>query len=229
MKKTVVLLTLLLFLTACAPDPRKEAEAYRIRTEANSEADAAAQALQQQEDLHAAEMESQALEQQNREAAQATWQMVNRWMIVVFGAAACVTIAYSGWTISNTVKGFGEAFVTYATVRAEVAANLIALDRGTRQYPLLRQIHGSRFLLTNPNDNSVMVLDAAKEADRQKITAQAGVQMMGVQYMEAAKANSAQDMSMLTTPFVHVQDGNLNVGAVFAEAREMLTAGGQDE
>ena len=229
MKKILVLTLLLLLLTACAPDPRKEAEAYRIKLEANTQADTAAQTLKQQEELHAAEMERLRIEQENREASQATWQMVNRWMIVAFGLAACLTITYSGWTISNTVRGFGQAFVTYATVRAEVAANLIALDRGTRQYPLLRQIHGTRYLLTNPNDNSVLVLDTSKEADRQKITAQAGVQMMGVQYMEAGKAHSAQDMSMLTTPFVHVQDGKLTVGAAFAEAREMLTAGGQDE
>jgi cell division protein FtsL len=217
----VLIVFMALMLMGCAPDSWRDAEAYKTRVLADSQVAVQAQQSQQSADLHKIEMEKQAVDQQNRVAAQAKWQMVSNWMMLAFGVAACVAILAAGGSVSYAVVGTSKALVKYADIRAELQGNLISMDKTTRTFPLLRQVgKGNIWAWGNPNTDSVRLLDANNPGDRQMITALAGVAMAGVQYSETGKANSPQDMSMIETPMVDASVPGLQVG--YAASVEQL-------
>jgi len=222
-------LFILILVTSCAPDPRKDAEAYATRVEADSQAATAAQAREQEADLHALEMQKKELAQEIRVATAPELKRGLKMMLTVSfyfaTAAVCYSLFMTARTVNTTVQGVGRALV----IRAELQANLIGLDYRTRQYPLLRQAHGTRFALSNPNDNSVTMLDVSNPADRQKIAALGAVQLAGAIAYEARKSSDPGALAMIKPTVIDAADGQIVTGAELmtnmAEAGKVLEGG----
>ena len=130
MKNFVILLVIAAALTACAPDPRREAQAFATRTQAEQDAADQTQLRNQQADQHA-------LDIQNQEAIAKEWEAgMNK---VIHTAAVVSQIAV---TLIIMAFGIGAAWALIGTGKAaarfvEVRANLIPLNNSTRQFPLL--------------------------------------------------------------------------------------------
>jgi hypothetical protein len=206
MKKTFLIL-LLLTLTACAPDPRREAEAYQIKLEADQAAITQEQNRQHTEQLHDLQIQQLAMDQENQKAWQGQWQIAGSRAIwlgsITIILAVCFSIIVITRITTKTIQGVGAALVR----RADVSANLIKLDRVTRQFPLFVQhVHGDKYALHNPNTGSVIMLDVANEADRQLITTAGLTQLAGVIAQEAAKSQDPAGVSVMRPPVVSWRD-----------------------
>jgi len=186
----LIILALALLMISCAPDPRKQATADAIRTDAAIRAAAANQSREQEAQIHEMNM-------QDRKAAQAEWQATMTKVIHWGGVFAQVTIAM--WMLGLGVAGVwmmvstGQAYAKYANLRA----NLIPLDPRTRQFPLLRYEGKGYITLTNPNDNSVLLLDTRNNADTAKIKAMANVQYAGALAHEARLSHRPGDIAKI--------------------------------
>lgn len=171
--KSALLVMLALILVSCAPDPREQAEARAITSEANQRAADEAQA-------RAIEAEEHEIEMQNKRAAQATWQeFVND--AIVF-SSYFVRFTLMLWLLSLgaggvvMVKASVQAYAKYANRRAEVLAEIIKIDPNTHTYPVFMVDTGKNVkALMNPNDNSVTLFDVNNPADRAKVQAMANV------------------------------------------------------
>jgi hypothetical protein len=202
-----IILLFLLFVTACAPDPRKEAESYRIKSEADQNAITQEQNRRHAEELHNLQMQQLSMDQENREAWQGQWQIAGSRAIwlgsLTIILAICFSIIVITRVTTKTIQGVGAALVR----RADVSANLIKLDRVTRQFPLLVQhVHGSKFAIHNANTGSVTMLDTANAADRQLITTAGLTQLAGVIAQEAAKSQDPAGVSVIRPPVVNWRD-----------------------
>lgn len=208
MNRFLPILLLLFFVSACAPDPRKDAEAYKTRIEADQFALNSEQNRQQAEELHQFELQSQAMNQDNQKAIQEQWQLaMNRaiWMgSLTIILSVCLVIISVTRTANRTIEGIGMAIVR----RADVAANLIRLDKITRQFPLFIQQHA----VHNPNTGSVTMLDAGREADRQLIATSGATQIAGVIAQEARQSNDPTGVAMVQPPIVDVKDEMITLG-----------------
>lgn len=179
MKRIILTLCLLaLSLAGCAADPRRAADADATRLLAEQQAADAEQAREQQADIHAMEIET-------RKAAQAEWQSAINKVIHTAAVFGQVTVAL--WMLSLGAAG---VWTMLGTSRAysiwiENKANQIPLDKSTRQFPLLIYKGAGMYTLTNPNDNSVLLLDTHKPADLAKVKAMANVQYAGALGQEA--------------------------------------------
>jgi len=207
MRKSIVLLSLLLFVTACGPDPRKEAQAYQIQSQADQDALTSAQARQHAEDLHTIQVQQARLEEQHREATAQEWRAgLNKMIKFGFTSATvglCVFLLALAYSFSYSSIGMAKA----ATRAADVRANLIMLDPGTRQFPLFVQhIHGNRFALHNPNVGSVIMLDMSNPADRQLIATAGATQLAGVIAQEASHSTDPAGVSIIQPTIVNVRD-----------------------
>src|SRR5262245_17525372 len=210
-KKTtyILLLITMMFLAACQPDPRRDADAFATRTQAEIQAAAAQQQLQQKQDLHNIRM-------QQLQALQVQWIAAKNRIIRVGGFAGAfalgVILIALGASLAVAIVGRGQA-----SARADmVRANTIYLDPVTRQFPLfLQHVHGTRFALVNPNVGSVTMLDVAKEADRQMISTSGATQIAGVLASEAAKSKDPGGMAMIRPPIVFAQTREVTVGAEY--------------
>lgn len=196
-----------ILLASCAPDPRKAAEADRIRTEAQSQAETDELFRAHTDDLHAlevAELEArlqriEATQEKRIEALNAMWTSVKiSGFIAVF-----VVILALGFSISRASYAIANA----TAEAAHVKANLIHLDRVTRQYPLLRHVHGDRYALTNPNTGSVYMLDAGREEHRQMISAMGVTQLAGVIGQEARQSSDPAGLAMMSPPIIYGGEG----------------------
>jgi len=213
MKKVLPIILLLILVSACAPDPRKEAEAYATRIEADQNALNSEQNRQHAEQLHQFDLQRRAMDQENQKAIQPQWQLaLNR---AIWGGSitliivVCFSVVSVTRTINQTVEGVGAAFVR----RADVGANLIPLDRVTRQFPLLIQhVHGDKYALHNPNAGSVVMLDVSNPADRQMIATSGATQIAGVIAQEARQSTDPAGVSIIQPPIVNVKDELLTVG-----------------
>jgi hypothetical protein len=202
MKRIILLALVVLLLTSCAPDPRKQAEADATRLEAESKAASEEQARQHAQEVHDADMA-------DRKATQAEWQTTKQNLIRVVGAFAQITVALfllgvgvSGvWMMFATSK----AYAKYADIRAEVLANQIPLNPVTFQYPLIQYKGKGLITATNPNDGSVVVMDTRNEADRQKVKAAANVQFAGVLSRNARMSDHPGEVASI--PATQVIDG----------------------
>jgi hypothetical protein len=213
-KKRIFLLSLLfipLFLAACQPDPRREADAYATRSQADQQAADAEQARLIQEQLHAEHIKELELKQQINEANKQTWINVKFFLIWTFGIFGCILLAtvllYSARSYAIASVGVARAAAQGAMVRA----NSIYLDPRTRQSPLLLQnVGGTKWALINPNVGSVLMLDVSHEPDRQLIATSGATQIAGVLASEAAKSHDPTGMAMIRPPIVHSQaDGSI--------------------
>jgi len=209
LKKTILITFLLLVLTACAQDPRKEAQAFAIQSQAEQDALAAQQNRVHAEQLHEVELQRLAMEQENERASQPQIQLARSRAIwagsLTLITVLCFSIISIARTVNKTVEGVGAAYVR----RVEVASNLIRLDPVTRQFPLLIQhIHGTKYALHNPNLGSVVMLDTSKDADRQLIATSGATQIAGVMSQEARQSNDPAGMAIINPPIVDVQQEN---------------------
>jgi len=213
MKRFFPIILLLIFVNACAPDPRKEAEAYATRIEAEQKAANEIQNRQHAQQLHEFQLQSLAMNQENQKAFQQQWQLaVNRaiWVgSLTLIAVVCYSMISVSKTINRTVEGIGVAFVR----RADVSANLIQLDRVTRQYPaFLQYIGNGRFVGVNFNTNSVLVLDTRSEPDRQMIAQMGAVQYAGALAQEARQSNDPAGISIIQPPIIDVKSEMISLG-----------------
>lgn len=173
MNRALFVLMLALVLVSCAPDPRKQAEANAINTDANERA-----ANGELERAQAAEEHE--IKMQNQRAAQVAWQNFTH-DVITFGSYF-VRFTMMMWFLSIgaagpfLVKASVQAWSTYANRRAEVMAEIIKMDPTTHTYPVFLVDTGKNVkALMNPNDNSVTLFDVTNPADRAKVIAMANV------------------------------------------------------
>jgi hypothetical protein len=183
---------------SCAPDPRLDADAGAIRSQAEQGALDQAQARAQDGrmfDLAQAERESTSA---GRVWAQNTFI---QWLTVAGSAGAALSILALSVAFSIGAVGSGFAFARARVLQADS----IALDVNTRQYPLmLNRLGNGRYTLTDPNTGSVTQLDLRDAGDRQKIAASGAVRLAGAVAYEARKAGQFADgVAMVgTSPIV---------------------------
>jgi hypothetical protein len=230
LRVSLLAMLVLIVISACAPDPRKEAQAYATRSEADQSALTQEQQRQQSQDLHAIDMQQKQLEQQHREATAQRWEAAMNSIIKWFGWAGSVAVFMAviamAITFSRTSLGVGEAMVRAANVRA----NLIQLNPTTRQFPLLIQhVHGNKYALHNPNLGSVVMLDAGKDADRQLIATAGATQIAGVLATEARRSSDPAGVAMVNVPIVDAKDDQLLIGRDFLKDVAQLNAGESNE
>lgn len=200
---------LMLGVSACGVDPRKQAEAEAIRLRAESQAAAEQQALQIAQDLHEQQMEETKATEAERIAAQR--RLI--FSVSVTGAVAlAVMIGASAYAYFRAAMSLQQAFAIYATRRAEVMANVIPLDKETGTFPLLmHRIGNGRYTLTNPNVGSVMLLDLRKAEDRQMIATAHNIQFAGV-VARHARAKDAASLALINPPVIGANLPGLQVG-----------------
>jgi len=213
MKRLILLLFLFVMMTACAPDPRKEAEAYTTKIQADQAALDAQQNRTHIEGLYQFQIQQLAMDEQDRKAWQVQWQLaMNRaiWLgSLTIIICACFAIISVTRTTNKTIAGIGTALIR----RADVAANLIKLDKITRQFPLfIQHVHGDKYVLHNPNVGSVVMLDTNKEPDRQLIATAGATQIAGVIAQEARQSTDPAGVAIIQPPIVNVKDEILTVG-----------------
>lgn len=168
--KILAIVLIVFALTACAPDPRDVADAHRTTILADQEAADREQARA----MRQAEWERTLPE---RLAALNRALLIGSISLSVFLATAAVG---GGWA----AIGAGKAAARAAIVRA----NLIPLDAGTRQFPLLLNYLGrGRYSLVDPNTEMVQLLDTRQPADREKFRQMGMVKLAGVVAQEAGK------------------------------------------
>ena len=223
MKYTLILLTFAaLLLSACGPDPKREAEAYAIRVQADANARDQGQAREQAEELHNIQVAELEIEAQHKAATAVEWRNgLNRFIRVGFFfmiVYACVFLFYGTHSMIVSFK-IASTGLAKATARAAmVKANLIYLDPKTRQFPMLLQYIGKgRYSLANGNVDGVMMLDTRNAPDRQMITASGLTQLSGAVAQEAAKSSDPAGIAVMRPPVVHADNGNLRIGETFIE------------
>lgn len=192
MKRFILCLCLVTaLLTSCSPDPRRQAEAFATQSQAEQLAKDAQQKREQEQDLHNEKM-------QNIEAWQYTYQSAVKKMLETFTLFAPITLFV--WLMGAGVAGVRMMLATskaYA-IWAENKANQIQLHTTTRQFPLITTRIGKDVLaLTNPNDNSVLLLNKSNPADRAKIMAMANVQHSGALAHEARLSHRPGEVSSI--------------------------------
>ncbi|MBI5950184.1 MAG: hypothetical protein HY865_00890 [Chloroflexi bacterium] len=170
MKRAAVIIALAFFLWSCAPDPRREAEAFATRQQAETEA-----ARAEQERMQDAEAHQIFMTRLNETSA---W--LSRTMVTAM-AAGMFVIAVAGLSL-----GIGLAMVIIGggygiAKRNIVMPNRIPLDPITRQYPLLPVYMGNgKYSLTNPNTGATLMLDTKSAPDALMVKAAFGVQHDGL-------------------------------------------------
>jgi hypothetical protein len=178
MTKNKILLcsfVLVILLSACAPDPRNQADAEATSIQAQQDAADQAQKRSQQQ----AEWELKLAER-----ARITEQMVAALKVTLRFATIAAALGLSGWGIGLGIAGvrIGQAFGQAANLRA----NQIELNQKTGQYPLLQYVGRGYVSLTNPNNGETLLLNTANPADRERIAAVGQVQLAGVITRNAA-------------------------------------------
>lgn len=204
MKKQLLVLFLLslVALSACAPDPRKEAQAYAIKSEADQQALNQEQTRAQNEELHNLEVEREQLDIQNDRATAAAWVKIADTFLTSIAAMFLILLTSVVYEVTRANRGISDA----VTIAALNRANLIHLNPTTRQFPLLiKQVSTYRFAVYNPNDGSVALLDERNPADRQKIAAAGLTQVSGVLASEARQSSDPAGMSMIRPPVLDVK------------------------
>lgn len=229
-RQLIVIAFMLAFaMTACAPDPRKEAQAYAIQSTADQTALNAQQAREQSEELHNIEIQNLQYESDHRKAIAARWDAAVNTIIKAFGIFGSIAVSASlialAISFSRASIGISQAMSRAAMVRA----NLIYLNPTTRQFPLFVQhIHGSRYALHNPNTGSVLMLDERNPADRQMISTAGATQVAGVIAQEARQSSDPAGISIMRPPVIDAKDRDLIVGASFLENAISFMTGDED-
>lgn len=202
----LVLILLALLSASCAPDPRKEADAYATRTKAEQDALDQAQARAQDSQLHEIQMQNEILLQGHREQTAQTWRnglnLLLVWSFRAFTIGACVLLLALAYSSSRVSIGLAQATVQAAQLRAQ----LIYLDERTRTFPLMLHYAGhGRYMLANPNGESVMQLDTRNNADRQMVAVFGAVTTAGMIGREARLSEDPAAISIIQAPIIETE------------------------
>jgi hypothetical protein len=221
----VVIVLVMLGLSGCGPDPRNQASADATRLQAEQAARDQVAAREQAAAREALKLqEAQAASQQWTES----WNFFVRmwWFAFTFSASSSTVIVLLAVTVGLSwgFVGSGRA----ASQAAWVRANLIGLDKDTRQYPLyLFHLGNGKFTLTDMNTGMTQPLDIRIAADRQMIAAAGAVRLSGAVAYEArmaGKSDSAGVAMVGTKPVVvGAKIDGLEVGE-FVTVEEMSDA-----
>jgi hypothetical protein len=213
--RIIFAISLIIVLSSCQPDPRKEADAYATRLEADQQAMNDEQARQQSDELHQLELQRLQNEQQIREETQRQWTIARQRIISVFGWVASISLVIVGLCVA---VAFGRASIGISNVMVEskrMRANLIYPDPVTGLFPHMRHVHGDRFYIFDGNSHSVMKLDEPKAPNSQMISALQVTSVAGVLARSAERSEDPAGMAMITPPVVSVKNKELTLGADF--------------
>lgn len=187
-------LMLIFALTACMPpDPRKDAQAEKIRQEAEQAALDAEQlrAVNEREEEDAAARSAwwRAVWDDALGAAKVMGKVFVSMVSLSATASLCIVLVFGGWSIKNTVDGVGKAMV----IRAELSASLIHMDKETRTFPALftvSEVDGRRILTVLATGQKLLMDASTNPADPRLIAALAQVTTAGV-LADAARSGKA--------------------------------------
>jgi hypothetical protein len=199
-------LFLVLALTSCAPDPRKEAQAYAITTKAQQDALDQEQARQQSADMHELDVRNAEVIAQRHEA---TAGEINRGLIkfaffvFTFGTAAiCYTVFRGSQIVVKTLQGIGEA----TEIRAMHRASLLPLDANGNYPAYIARLGGGRYSITDLNTHTTMLLDVKNDPDAQMVAAAMAIRQTFVLASQSVRAaDSGQSISKIDPSIVHPQ------------------------
>ena len=206
-KKMMLVIFTALTLTACAGDPRNEADAYETRTLADQAALDAEQARSHQAALNAVELAEAERAAQIREANKVQSAETMGWILRYGGmalmvSAVMVSLAAGAGLSAALIEG-GRA----AGRAAMVKANLIPLDRASGQYPALIQYMGNgRYSLTDANTHTTLELDTRNEPDRAMVAGAMAVRHALVLSAAAARSKNPEGVAMIEPMVLEVTE-----------------------
>lgn len=218
MKRYLILLIFTgLLLSSCGPDPKREAEAYAIRVEAQESAANQQLAREHAEQMNAVAVREAQIEAEHKAAVAQEWRDgLNRGIRVMFFFGIVYACAFLFYGTRSTIVAFhtvSTGLAEAAARRAMVRANLIYLDQKTRQFPMLLQYLGKgRYALANGNTDDVMMLDTRNAPDRQMIATSGLTQLAGAIAQEAAKSSDPAGIAVMQPTMVTAKDELLTVG-----------------
>lgn len=199
-------LTLAAALTSsCTVDPRKEAEAFKTRTEAEQQALTDQQNREQSAALF--ELEKQriqaeiAMEETNKRTREIGWNIFIG-MVFIMGTGAVA------WAIVTTARSTTKAYERIAIGMAEAAvqaadikSRLIPLDPTTGTFPLIVEHVGKGvFTLTDPNTATVIQMDTRQDGDRLMIQGAMATRHTYVLSQAASKSQAPAGVSIIEAP-----------------------------
>lgn len=171
--KGFLIMTTLLILVGCAPNPMDVADAYAVTVQAD-------QAAKDAELARRLAIQQARYEAARKEEAAAEFDKGLQTVIRFATFAAVMTLIAVAGSLAMAVRDYSRGSVQAAVTALDVKAHLIKLDPITRQYPLLLQSIGDgKFSLANPNTDSVLLFDTHKSADRLMVLAMARTQAHG--------------------------------------------------
>jgi hypothetical protein len=203
MRWLIIYIVLLTALTACAPDPRKEAQAFAIQEAAEQDALNQEQNREHAEEIHDLQIEQMQVEQGHREATAQEWRYGLNQMIRIGFWFATASICYSLFMTARAFSRASTGLANAAVQAAEVRSRLVYLDPETRQFPVILQRIGENIIAAcNPNTNSVLLMDVRSEPNAMMIRGSSAVQYAGALASEARKSNDPGGVSIIQTPII---------------------------
>ena len=163
----VIAIIAMCIMTACANNTLDQADAYKIRLEAESESLAAQQSRQQSADLHQYDMQGKQFIADMREANRQTAETIIRvagWSFTVSLVVTLIGITCAGLYMSY---GTSKAYAIFVERRAMVRGATLPMDPKTMSYPVLTVFEGSKIVaLTDATTHSTLLVDTNKEPDK---------------------------------------------------------------
>jgi ABC-type multidrug transport system fused ATPase/permease subunit len=190
MKRYILITLLALMLSACAVDPRRDADAYATRQQADAQAQAMDQSLKQQAETHALWM--------------ARVNVVSKGISTLMTVTMIALMFFAIVAIASS--GIGVSFLTISAGIATAQRNLsqpiqIRLDPVTRQFPLLiTKIKDGAYSLSNPNTDSITMLYERNPADMMMIQAMSATQHDGALAYQARMSHKPGEISAIESP-----------------------------
>lgn len=198
MKRILIIAMLAMIITACAPDPRKEAAAYATRQQADAQARAMQQSLDQQQEQH--------------DLFMAKMQEVGQWLNTLMMVTMIAAMFFVFVTITS--GGIGMSFLTISAGISSAKRNLsmpnrIPLNQVTRQYDLLiTKVNEGQYSLTNPNTDSVTFLYERNPADMMMIQAMSATQHDGALAYQARMSHKPGEITAIESPQIIEMERN---------------------
>jgi predicted NBD/HSP70 family sugar kinase len=191
-------IAILVLMSSCAPDPRKEAEAFATTTKAQQDALTQEQNRQHAEELFQLQKQQEILAyQMNAQLTQRLWSAIYITLTIVAVAA----IILGGRSTIQAYEIVSVGLANAAVQRADIQSRLISLDPRTGQYPLLVEHIGKGIVtLTDPNTATVMQLDTRQDGDRLMIKGAMATRHTYVLSQAAARSEAPAGVSIIEAP-----------------------------